>query len=125
MKRKGVNYKKRVERIKLVNERIDRINELDLIFPSETVGYWSVGNVRDRLFKPLLELAKLEHKRFTPYSLRQTSISLALAGGADVKSDSQRAGHSNSSFTLDVYGHSMAHAQVRTTGILKNEIYSK
>lgn len=56
-----------------------------------------------RVQKRCTRLANVPTIRF--HDLRHTSITMALASGADIKTVSVRSGHAKSSFTLDRYGH--------------------
>lgn len=60
-------------------------------------------NFYNRHFIPLLTKAKVPTIRF--HDLRHTNITLDMASGGDLKTASQRAGHSNIAITGDVYQH--------------------
>jgi integrase len=47
----------------------------------------------------------LGHINLTPYKLRHTAASLAIASGADVNVIQTMPGHKSATLTLDVYGH--------------------
>lgn len=73
------------------------------IFTSPEGGYLRHGNFRKRVFLPAVEKAGL--KKFTFHELRDTAISQAISTGANILVISAIAGHSNTSITLNIYGH--------------------
>ena len=56
-----------------------------------------------RHFNKVIRMAGIP--RIRPYDLRQTSASLLLAAGENVKVVSERLGHGSAALTLDVYSH--------------------
>lgn len=58
-----------------------------------------------------------------PHKLRHTMATLSIANGADVKSVSDKLGHSNVSITLEVYTHANEEAQQRANNALAEAIY--
>lgn len=71
-----------------------------------------------RYFKKLGERYGIED--FHPHKLRHTSVSIALAAGADLASVSERAGHSNPAVTARIYAHSDQEG-IRRAGNLARE----
>jgi integrase len=67
------------------------------------------SNFTRRVWHPLLKAAKLPSVRF--HSLRHSHVTDLLASGADLKAVSDRVGHSRTSMTADVYGHSVSDRQ--------------
>ena len=53
-----------------------------LVFPSEQGGYLNLHNWRARHWNPAVRAAGLEHR--TPYALRHTFASLAIAAGVSL-----------------------------------------
>ena len=98
-------------RKKQVKERLkagDKWECKDLIFATRTGGPLQQRNVR-RNFKRVLKTAELPPMRI--YDLRHTTASLLLASGENIKTISERLGHSDVSLTLSVYSHLLNTAQ--------------
>lgn len=65
---------------------------------------WGESNWRNRVWRPAVRAAGLDRvEGLTVHSLRHTYASMAIAGGADVKTLQKAMGHSSASITLDVY----------------------
>jgi len=65
---------------------------------------WGESNWRNRVWRPAVRAAGLDRvEGLTVHSLRHTYASVAIAGGADVKTLQKAMGHSSASITLDVY----------------------
>lgn len=80
----------------------DRWKEFGLIFPTPIGTPTDPHNLR-KVFKELLEVAGLPEIRF--HDLRHTSITLILNElGAPIKEAQKRAGHTNPSTTIGIYG---------------------
>ncbi|MDU4039798.1 MAG: tyrosine-type recombinase/integrase [Bifidobacterium dentium] len=74
------------------------------LFTAPRGGSWSVSNWRSRVWRPALKAAGLDRiDGLVVHSLRHTYASIAVAGGADVKTLQKAMGHSSASITLDVY----------------------
>lgn len=58
-----------------------------------------------------------------PHKLRHTMATLSIANGADVKSISDKLGHSSVSITLEIYTHANEEAQQRANQALAEAIY--
>jgi len=58
-----------------------------------------------------------------PHKLRHTMATLSIANGADIKSVSDKLGHSDVSITLQVYTHANEEAQKRANEVLAEAIY--
>lgn len=54
------------------------------------------------------------------HMFRHLSATLLIGGGADIRSVSAALGHSQTSTTLNIYAHSVAEAQARSSDILEN-----
>lgn len=61
-----------------------------------------------KLFREFIKKTDLPH--ITVHSLRHTSATLLIVGGMDVRTVSQRLGHSRASTTLDIYSHAIKSA---------------
>lgn len=59
-----------------------------------------------------------------PHKLRHTMATLSIANGADIKSVSDKLGHSDVSITLSVYTHANKEAQNRANRVLADAIYT-
>lgn len=77
-------------------------NELNLVFTSQ-FGKVLSSTSASREYKRVLETAGVRHYKF--HSLRHYSITYLLMNGTPVLTVCQRAGHSNASITLRIYGH--------------------
>lgn len=75
----------------------------DLVFPA-TMGTPTNRTSLTTEFKATLKRAKVSTS-MRLYDLRHTFVTLSLAAGVDPKTVSYEAGHSNTAFTLDHYGH--------------------
>ena len=77
--------------------------ELDFVFATSAGTPVDISNLRKQVFAPLLSAAGISHHRL--YDLRHTAITLMLRAGLPLTVVSQRAGHSSTQMTLDVYAH--------------------
>ncbi|MGW4333757.1 tyrosine-type recombinase/integrase [Rhodococcus koreensis] len=73
----------------------------ELVFPSRSGEPVRNPAWSKRVFKPAVELAQLAP--LTPHDLRDTYASLAVHGGARVKTLQRQLGHASAAMTLDVY----------------------
>lgn len=69
-------------------------------------------------FSKALGLKGTERRRCTFHDLRHTYATVAIAGGADVKSVSSNLGHANAAITLNVYASADADAKRRAAEIV-------
>ncbi len=58
-----------------------------------------------------------------PHKLRHTMATLSIANGADIKSISDKLGHSTVAITLSVYTHANEEAQRKANKALADAIY--
>ena len=58
--------------------------------------------------------------RITPHGLRHTNISLLIANGIDLRTVANKAGHSRTSTTVDIYSHIIQAADEHATEVLDN-----
>ena len=56
--------------------------------------------------------------RITPHGLRHTNISLLIANGVDIRTVANKAGHSRTSTTTDIYAHAIQAAEEAATEVL-------
>ena len=77
--------------------------EDDFVFTNERGGPLDPGNLRDRVFRPLLAQAGLPMIRF--HDLRHSAATLLLGEGLHAKIVSEMLGHANITMTLDTYSH--------------------
>jgi integrase len=75
----------------------------DLVFPSSAGTPLSPANVTSRHFKPALQRAGIEYRKF--HTFRHTFASLLLEQGENIRYISGQLGHSSTSLTLDTYSH--------------------
>lgn len=83
------------------------------VFVSPYLEPWHPSNFYNREWLPLLKKAGVPPIRF--HDLRHTNITLDLATGGDLKTASQRAGHSTVTFTANVYQHPDLEQQLEAT----------
>lgn len=76
-----------------------------LVFASEVGGTINPSNLRNRSFKPFLEVAGLPDIRF--HDLRHTCATLLLCRGVHAKFVQELLGHATIAITLDTYSHVM------------------
>jgi integrase len=74
----------------------------DLVFPSPKGTFLRVANFRRGYFDRAA--ASIGQPGLCPHELRHTAASLAIAGGATVKSVQRMLGHASATLTLDRYG---------------------
>jgi len=123
MKAKGANYEKRRVSRRLAREALANLAKYDLVFPASNGGPFSRLNLNKREMRETLIAAKLPTAGYSLYSLRHTSITLALAEGADIKAVSERAGHSDIVTTLRTYAHVLPVMTARATELLAEALY--
>jgi len=59
---------------------------------------------------------------FHPHKLRHTFASIAITSGADVASVSEKLGHSNKAFTLQMYTHANQESMKRASQIYREAL---
>lgn len=110
----------------------------DLVFPND-VGRPMTLSKLTHYFKPghekpkkgtlpnrpmrqpsVLELAVIESKGLTLYSLRHTCATMLLLAGVNPKVVADRLGHSSVVLTLDTYSHVLPHIQADATEMMNN-----
>lgn len=102
MKRKGTNYKKRLQIQKNAREILANLKQYDLVFPSEAGKPASRENLNNREFKAALVAAGIDPKRYSLKSLRTTCLTL-LAEKLSPKRLQQFAGHARIETSLNFY----------------------
>ncbi|MPZ16134.1 MAG: tyrosine-type recombinase/integrase [Chloroflexi bacterium] len=80
-------------------------------------------NLVTRAFRDLVRLSGLPRIRL--HDLRHTHATLALQAGIHPKIVSERLGHSNIAFTLDVYSHAVPHMQTEAAERLSDLVFRK
>jgi len=86
----------------------------DLVFANEIGGPLDERNIAQRDLVPALAKAKIERK-VRLYDLRHSCATLLLASGTNVKTVSERLGHTSAKMTLDVYAHVLPGMQEAAT----------
>lgn len=79
---------------------------------------WHPSNFYNREWLPLIKRASVPLIRF--HDLRHTNITLDLATGGDLKTASQRAGHSTVTFTANIYQHPNLEQHLEATSRMVN-----
>jgi integrase len=93
--------RKQLEAVSLMRDvNASKWQENDLVFPSKVGTPFQEGRLSD-LFRKLC--TDLQVTRIRPYDLRSTWASVALEAGVSVKVVSERLGHRDANFTLQVY----------------------
>jgi integrase len=101
----------------------DIYDDLDLVFATANGSPYSIRNVLDDFFKPLLKDAKLPDIRL--YDLRHTCATLLLLHGENPKVVSERLGHASVMLTLDTYSHVLPTMQKSATKKLEALLFKK
>lgn len=117
----GFNYEKRRMKRKMAKIRLDQLIEHDLVFPSDDGTPISPHNLGVRTMKAACEAAGIAHHSI--YSLRHTSLSLLLAAGVDIKTVSEKAGHSSPTITMSTYIHVLPSMRKNSTEKLAEALY--
>ncbi|WP_195215063.1 tyrosine-type recombinase/integrase [Bifidobacterium breve] len=87
-----------------LSHEIEGRKESDYVFLSTKGKAVNLANWRNRAWKSALKSAKLDKiEGLTPYSLRHTYASLAIAAGCDVKTLQNSMGHKDATETLNTY----------------------
>lgn len=80
-------------------------------------------NTVNEWLQAIIQKHKLKH--FTPHSLRHTNITLQIMAGVPIKQISQRAGHSQTSTTSNIYAHSIKTADEIASQVLDDILTPK
>lgn len=80
------------------------------------------GSIDPQIFDAWLTMLRIRHNlpQFTIHSLRHTNITLQIAAGVPLTTVSDRAGHSRTSTTLDIYSHFIKTSDQQAAAILDN-----
>ncbi|MYA15786.1 MAG: site-specific integrase [Gammaproteobacteria bacterium] len=90
----------------------------DLVFPGEGGRYW-VPHRFYAGFRELVSESKVERPREVNFhTLRHTAASQWILAGVDLLTVSRRLGHTQASFTMDVYGHMLPGQQYQAAEAL-------
>jgi integrase len=95
------NHRERAEKVWRNRGTVPSID--DFVFTNDEGKPLDAGNLRDRVFRPLLAKASVPMIRF--HDLRHTFATLLLGKGTNPKLVSEMLGHSNISMTLGIYSH--------------------
>jgi integrase len=112
--------RKQLEAVRLMRDvNASKWQEYDLVFPSKVGTPFQEGRLSD-LFRKLC--TDLQVTRIRPYDLRSTWASVALEAGVSVKVVSERLGHRDANFTLQVYVQTVE-SQHRKAAMDANTLY--
>jgi integrase len=75
----------------------------DLVFPAPKGGYLNDNRFRGKIWKPILVSCGIDYK--TPYTLRHSGVSHAVANGANIAALAEQTGHSKR-VLMSTYWHS-------------------
>jgi site-specific recombinase XerD len=87
------------------------------VFANELGGVLNLDMV-SKTFAKLARSIGVKARGISLHSLRHCAASMALTGGADVRTVSSLLGHASPSTTLNVYGHVMAGAKERAVSAI-------
>jgi len=124
MKRKGKNYIKRNRRKEHAKVLAESFREHNLVFPSAHGGLLSRLNLTRRIFKPVVEEAGLDPKKYSLYTLRHTCATLSLAAGANIKAIAEKLGHADLNMLLHTYAHVLPSMREEAMEYLVKTLYS-
>lgn len=102
----------------------DTYHDFDLVFATSNGTPYTIRNVLDDFFKPLLKEAKLPDE-IRLYDLRHTCATLLLLQGENPKVVSERLGHASVTLTLDTYSHVLPTMQRAATKKLEAVLFKK
>ena len=89
--------------LEVLKNRIERLpDNTKLVFPNEINGYLDIGNIRRRIWKPLLVYADIKDP-VRIHDLRGSYADIAFACGASIKFVQNQLGHAKAQTTLDIY----------------------
>ena len=96
-----------------------------IVFPTARGTYARKSNFARRHWQSILKRAQLDGSGVTFHGLRHHHGSLLAESGATLKSIQERLGHSRSSFTADVYVHSLKKVDRTTSDIVSRELFDE
>ncbi len=96
-------------------------SDKNLVFPNSSGNYMSPDNMVKRRYKPILNRAGIDERRF--HDLRHTYASLLFSKNAQMKYVQTQLGHSTIQMTMDLYTHIMPEANDKCVNLL-NDIVS-
>lgn len=97
--------------------------DCELLFPNGAGSYQNPSNIRNRVWKPLLEEVGIT-KRVRLHDIRGSYIDLSLLNNLGVKFAQAQAGHKKSQTTLDVYARNNKDMNKKAMETL-NDIFTK
>jgi len=97
-------------------------NEHDLVFPNNKGEPHYPDSIR-KLFKDILEKAKIDSTLYRLYDLRHSCATLLLRANVHPKIVYERLGHSSVAITLDIYSHCVPTMQETATQSIVGMIY--
>ncbi|MDF1600956.1 site-specific integrase [Mesorhizobium sp. YIM 152430] len=100
-------------------------NKYDLVFPTSTGRWQAVSNWRAQAFAAAcfeaglveeveVDGRKIERPKYSPYDLRHFYASMLIESRLNLKRIQQLMGHTNVTTTLNIYGHLIERAEVRS-----------
>lgn len=109
-----------------LRSRLDRLpRKRDLVFPGPRRGKpQNTRNLGQRDFKDVCEIAGLDPKHFSLYSLRHTMATLSLAGGVNIKALAEKMGHADIKLLLSTYSHVLPDMRDEATEKLAGLLYA-
>lgn len=94
--------KEKIRQNKLKIKGLMKEKEYDTVIINKETNYYNPRGFRQS-YEKFIKKIGLEYKK--PHALRHAHVSMLVAAGVDVKTISQRVGHSSIDITLDIYAH--------------------
>lgn len=86
------------------------------VFPNSRGNFYQRNVIAKRVWKPILNSAKIPYRRC--YALRHTCASVLLSSGASIVAVQRRLGHDDAAITLRTYSHLMPGDDEKSVAIL-------
>lgn len=119
---RGANQRKREDHLRVAQEKLQRFNSLNLVFPAANGNPMSLNNLGRREFKDVLKKAELDAQKYYLYSLRHTCASL-LAEKIKPRRLQVWLGHKTIATTFKYYVHITGESSDETAEILADLLY--
>ena len=98
-------------------------SEFNLVFPTRSGGPIDANNLLKKIYRPVLETAKLPNVNF--HSLRHSYASLMIDLGFNIVYISRQLGHANPTITLNVYAHLIRDTNDQAPLALENSVFTQ
>jgi integrase len=122
MRRRGVNYRKRIRHREYVRQLLANHAQYDLVFPSADFTPHNRHNLNRRAFRHCLKRADLDEAGYSLKSLRHSCATL-LAKHLHPKELQDRMGHSKIETTMNYYVHVQHESRTRASSKMAGILY--